>query len=241
MVANGFLEPLLAADLYLVNMFGNVECPRIRQVLRTHFPEASAWTEWQHQSDSVTSLSTGTTSASNRGAEQGDVVGTFQSALVLGDARVAHLRDFLSSSLEAQGVCDEWFVDDGQVFVRPWSFDKWLRAPPSHPLEPPEAARRLAMSRALPVFSVRLGACRSFFAGVCFRLSRAMRSAITGVDHARTEMVLGDLPDHSWWQATTGVSFDGLGLLTAIGAALPAFVASRIVCRPLVPEREHGV
>ena len=51
------------------------------------------------------------TFATNRGAEQGDV-------LVLGDALDNHMRDFLSSPLEAKGICDEWLVDDGQVFVR---------------------------------------------------------------------------------------------------------------------------
>ena len=44
----------------------------------------------------------------------------------------------------------------------------------------------------------------------------------------------GDLPDHSWWQATTGVSVGGLGLRTAVTVALPAFVVSRILSRPLV-------
>ena len=44
----------------------------------------------------------------------------------------------------------------------------------------------------------------------------------------------GDLPDHSWWQATTGVAVGGLGLRTAVTVALPAFVASRILSRPLV-------
>ena len=33
-----------------------------------------------------------------------------------------------SPLLESKGVCDEWFLDDGQVFVRPWSFDGWLKA-----------------------------------------------------------------------------------------------------------------
>ena len=42
----------------------------------------------------------------------------------------------------------------------------------------------------------------------------------------------GDLPDHSWWQATTGVAVGGLGLRTAVTVALPAFVASRILSRP---------
>ena len=37
-------------------------------------------------------------------------------------------RGFLSNPLEAKGVCDEWFVDDGQVFVRPFQFDPLLRA-----------------------------------------------------------------------------------------------------------------
>ena len=63
----------------------------------------------------------------NRGAEQGDVLGTVQSVLVLGDALDTHLRLPLLP-LESKGVCDEWFVDDGQVFVRPWSFEGWLRA-----------------------------------------------------------------------------------------------------------------
>ena len=42
----------------------------------------------------------------------------------------------------------------------------------------------------------------------------------------------GDLPDHSWWQATMGVTRGGLGLRTALGVFLPAFVASRIMSSP---------
>ena len=117
LAANDTLEPLVAADLDLVDMFGNAEWPCIRQVLRTHFREASAWTECQHQADCVTSLPTSATSATNREAEQGDVLGTTQSALVLLQARDAHLGEFLSNPLEAaKGVCGEWFVDDGPSF-----------------------------------------------------------------------------------------------------------------------------
>ena len=128
LVLNGTLEPLVAADLDLMNMFGNAEWPHIRAALRTHFPEASSWTEWQHQSDSVTTLPSGRAFSTDRGAEQGDVLGTIQSAPVLGDARETHLQDFLSTPFEQKGVCDEWFVDDGQCFVRPMLFDRWLRA-----------------------------------------------------------------------------------------------------------------
>ena len=103
LVLNGTLEPLVAADLDLVNMFGNAEWPHIR-ALRTHFPETSSWTEWQHQSDSVTTLPSGREFSTDRGAEQGDVLGTIQSALVLGDARESHLQDFLSTPFEQKGV-----------------------------------------------------------------------------------------------------------------------------------------
>ena len=48
--------------------------------------------------------------------------------LVLGDARESHLQDFLSTPFEQKGVWDEWFVDDGQCFIRPMLFDRWLRA-----------------------------------------------------------------------------------------------------------------
>ena len=39
---------------------------------------------------------------------------------------------------------------------------------------------------------------------------------------------------HSWWQASTGVTWGGRVLRTALGVASPAFVASRIMCRTLV-------
>ena len=112
LVANGTLEPLVAADLDLVNMSGNAEWLCIREALRTHFPEAAAWTGWQHQADSV-AFTTRATFATNQGAEQGDVLGTVQSALVLEQAREAHL------GTEDKGVCDEWFVDDGSLSTCP--------------------------------------------------------------------------------------------------------------------------
>ena len=51
------------------------------------------------------------------------MLGTIQSALVLGDARDTHLRNYHSSASEFRGVCDGRFVDDGQVFVGSWAFD----------------------------------------------------------------------------------------------------------------------
>ena len=67
------------------------------------------------------------------------------------------------------------------------------------------------------------------------RFDRNLRAAV--------EVSLGgDVPDSSWLQATTGVSYVGLGLRTADSTALPAFVASRISSRPLVQTMvEHYV
>ena len=48
------LEPLVTAEVDLVNMFGDAEWPCIHNVLRMHFSGASAWTELQDQSVSVT-------------------------------------------------------------------------------------------------------------------------------------------------------------------------------------------
>ena len=42
------------------------------------------------------------------------------------------------------------------------------------------------------------------------------------------------MASHHWRQATTGVWAGGLGLRAAVTVALPAFVASRILSRPLV-------
>ena len=56
------------------------------------------------------------------------MLGTIHSALVLGHARGTHMGEYISNPLEAKGICDEWFVDDGQVFVLPWSFDPRHRA-----------------------------------------------------------------------------------------------------------------
>ena len=150
MVANGSLEPLVESDLYLVNMFGSAEWPRIRQAQRTHSPEASVWTEWQHQSDSVTSLYTGATFATNCGAEQGDVLGTTQRSWVPSRPRGSAMNGSLTTGKSSS--------DPGLLThdFGPWTSTSTL-------LVPPEASWRMATSRALPVSSVRPSACRSLW------------------------------------------------------------------------------
>ena len=99
LIADGTLEPMVVADLDLVNMFVNVKWPSTRKALQRHFPEAPAWTDWQHQQDSVTQLPAGFNWSTNRGAPQGDVFGTISSALVLGTAPAKGATEYASSPL----------------------------------------------------------------------------------------------------------------------------------------------
>ena len=43
LICDGTLEPMVAADLDLVNMFGNAEWPSIRSAIQSHFEEALPW------------------------------------------------------------------------------------------------------------------------------------------------------------------------------------------------------
>jgi hypothetical protein len=314
LILAGKLEPMVVPDLDMVNMFGTVEWPSIRDALSEHFSEASPWTAWQHEEPCVTKLPSGATRTTDLGAEQGDVFGSLQSAFALGNGRRSHFAASSETTDFYQGACDQWYVDDGQAFVNPALFDTWLRAvdrgiasfgatrgtkaegnvksscrlvcPPSrrhefsgwdtpyvhettHVLDPDGPASALGVS---------FGGVQYVNADVQQSVNKCMdlRAAITEIDHTLTELVLtrqcsdvskltyhlrtngdriddgilatfdrhlrysiehtlgGELSDTSWWQATTGVLFGGLGLRTARSTAHAAFVASRIASRPLV-------
>ncbi len=127
LVKDGHLQPMVAIDVDLVNMFGNAEWPQIREAINEFFADISPWTEWRHERHAVTVLPSGAVHATDRGAEQGDGFGSVQSGLVLGKARAQHwAADARGAS--AEGTCDQWFIDDGQAFVLPDLVDAWLRA-----------------------------------------------------------------------------------------------------------------
>ena len=118
----GVIEPVVFADLDLENFFNSVEWPAIRASLRMHFPEASQVVEWEQREAGTMVLADGSEHSFNRGAEQGEPLGSLKAALPLGDARgrVAATRP--------QRVCDEWYIDDGQLVCAPAMLDPWLRA-----------------------------------------------------------------------------------------------------------------
>ena len=128
MAMSGLIPPLVALDLDLCNMFGSTEWPPIRAAIAKHFPAAEAWTSWSHEQPAVTILPGGDEAAADRGTGQGDAFSTAQAVLPLGDAREQAYDSFNRDATQpGQGVCDEWYIDDGQAFLHPWLVDPWLK------------------------------------------------------------------------------------------------------------------
>jgi hypothetical protein len=129
LILDGTLPALVAADIDLANMFGTCEWPAIRAAINDEFSDIRAWTEWHHTNHAITVLPCGDEILNDRGAEQGDGLGSFQACAVLASHRPKWTRssgDADSSTVPV--ACDEWYIDDGQVFVRPQDFDPWLQA-----------------------------------------------------------------------------------------------------------------
>ncbi len=125
----------MAVDVDMVNMFGSIEWDSMRAaVCPNSYPEMAQWTRWQQEQPSVTVLPSGEEFATDRGAEQGDALGTVQSCLTLAAERTPAISAQTQQQLPtADGLshvpcCEEWYIDDGQAFVKPQHLDPWLRA-----------------------------------------------------------------------------------------------------------------
>ena len=129
LACNGTLEPLVAFDLDLRNMYGSVEWAEIRAAVERDFQEAGEWVRWQHTSPDEVDLPSGGTAFTDRGAGQGDAFGSTQSSLTLGGHMVTHRQRFAQSQPQGpSGAVDEWFIDDGQGFVKPHLAERWLQS-----------------------------------------------------------------------------------------------------------------
>ena len=116
-------------------MFCSIEWPEIRASVQRHFEEARPWIEWSHQEPEVVELPSGAEYEVNRGAGQGDVYGPTNSSLALGERVLEHRQRFAIAQQGQQGqvalgagAVDEWFIDDGQAFVKPELADAWLQS-----------------------------------------------------------------------------------------------------------------
>ena len=126
---SGAIEPLIAFDLDLQNMFGSIEWAELRRAVDRDLQEASAWFQWQHSTFDEIDLPGGGTAFSNRGSGQGDVFGSSTSSLTLGGHMSEHRASFgATQPSQPCGAVDEWFIDDGQAFVKPAVADTWLRS-----------------------------------------------------------------------------------------------------------------
>ena len=312
----GIIPPLVAFDIDCANMFGSIEWEAIRRAMGKHCASLLPWTEWAQTEASEVVLPSGEVVQVDRGAEQGDTLGPLQASLALGE-RMHQGRDVFRASAGAQnleGAVDEWFMDDGQAFVRPDLADIWLRtiddalhaigASRSAGDDCKSVARLFCQPEAVQsqagrdteyihaTCQVQAGDVAPKVLGtyigdenVADRTANriidkvaGIRKAVSEIDHAPTELVLtrrcldvsrlfyalrcqgdristealahfdedlraavedtlgGELSDVAWLQATLGVQAAGLGLREAGAVALPAFIASRVISRPLVAE-----
>lgn len=114
------------ADIDQVNMFGNAEWDAIRPSIDSAMTEIHQWTEWLHRQPSEVILPSGETVLQNRGAAQGDAFGSYQAAATQAKARAGWAC--ATDGTKLKGACDEWYIDDGQLVIRPELLDPWLRA-----------------------------------------------------------------------------------------------------------------
>ena len=126
---SGAIEPVVAFDLDLKNMFCSIEWAEIRAAVDRDFEEASAWFRWQHEAPDEIELPGGSVVLADRGAGQGDVYGSSTSSLTLGGRIMEHRASFAQArSQQPCGAVDEWFIDDNQSFVKPEVTEAWLQS-----------------------------------------------------------------------------------------------------------------
>jgi hypothetical protein len=120
----GTIPAVVIADIDMKNFFNTVEWEAIRSSIQEHLPEASPSVCWEQEEPGTTILANGDEFRFNRGAEQGESLGSTKAALPLGDA-IARISDQWEGT---PPVCDNWFIDDGALVCAPHAFDTWLQA-----------------------------------------------------------------------------------------------------------------
>ena len=123
--ATGVLGAVAVIDADLVNCFGSFEWTSIREAISNRLPELSPWNNWCSQDVDSIRLPSGERVTSDRGVGQGEAEGPLKAALV-----IAETVDASQARIRADGIAEGvwfWFIDDGQLFVRPKYVDAVLR------------------------------------------------------------------------------------------------------------------
>ena len=119
-------------DLDFKNAFPSFEWCSIRESVANHFPSILPWCAWCHAQPSVVYLPSGGVAFVDRGAEQGDPLGSLYCALVLADV-ASRTRAAMTQELQNEGIqcnapfLDAWYMDDGEVFCKPAFVELFLR------------------------------------------------------------------------------------------------------------------
>ena len=132
----GDCTPVAVLDVDFKNAFPSFEWDSIRRSMAKHFPEILPWTSWCHSEPGLVYLPSGGTVRIDRGAEQGDPLGSLYCAVVMADVAEAtrHAMSESEQSCESQEeqtlqsrFRDFWYIDDGQVYCCPSLVDRYLR------------------------------------------------------------------------------------------------------------------
>ena len=120
----GVIEPVVIADLDMKNFFNTVEWSAIREGIERHLKAAKPMVEWEQRQPGCTILPDGSEFTFNRGAEQGEPLGSLKATLPLGGAAM-RTPERLGPATRAT---DEWLIDDGQLVCSPDTLEPWLQA-----------------------------------------------------------------------------------------------------------------
>ena len=119
---------LVVFDLDLRNAFPSFEWDSIREAVQEHAPKLSGWSAWCHAGPCQILLPSGEWAQVDRGAEQGDPLGSLYCGLVLAGV-MRRVRERLVASAPpgvTPNCFDLWYMDDGQVFLEPALADTFL-------------------------------------------------------------------------------------------------------------------
>ena len=118
---------LAVLDLDLQNAFPSFEWDSIQAAVKKFMPKLLGWTRWVQKEPATAHLPSGEKLAVDRGAEQGDPLGSLYCGLVVAMV-MEHTRKRLDE--ECPGLAkfsDAWYMDDGQLFCKPEAVDDILR------------------------------------------------------------------------------------------------------------------
>lgn len=127
MCAAGIIEPLVASDLDLANMFGTIEWPDVRDAVREDFAESMGWINFQHRSPETVQQQNGDEHDCNRGAGQGNVFGSATSSLVQGHfmqqdrvsqptMRLERLAETMYPTVTTERALELWKADQAHAW-----------------------------------------------------------------------------------------------------------------------------